>query len=89
MNSKIRKLVSFNKLESSLRKLLIREYPDGFGDAVLRIDASKPFYAVLFDHENTTYLVKLNNYLVKASQVELEDDYNNELSEAIDIDDDE
>lgn len=89
MESKLRKLIPFNKLESSLRQLLIQEHPDGFGDAVIRIDAAKPFYAVLFDHEDTTYLVKLNNYLVNASQLELEDDDKVELSEVIDIEEDE
>jgi hypothetical protein len=89
MKSKLKKLVSFNKLEPSLRQLLIQEYPDGFGDAVIRIDAPKPFYAVLFDQEDTTYLVKLNTYLVNASQMELEDDDIVELSEAVDLEEDE
>jgi hypothetical protein len=89
MKSKLKKLVSFNKLEPSIRRLLIQEYHDGFEDAVIRIDAPKPFYAVLFDHEDTTYLVKLNRYLVNASQMELEDDDIIELSDAVDLEDEE
>ncbi|MFT5777565.1 MAG: hypothetical protein ACI837_000501 [Crocinitomicaceae bacterium] len=89
MQSKLRKLVSFNKLESSLKQLLIQEYPNGFGDAVIKVDAPKPFYAVLFECEETTYLVKLNKYLVNASLVELEDEDKIEPLDLMDIDEEE
>lgn len=75
MLTKARKLISFDKLESPLKRQLLREFPDGFEDAVIRIDAATSFYAVLLELEEISYLVKLNNYLVYASMEDLEDEF--------------
>lgn len=73
MLTKMRKVVSFDKLESSLKRELLNEYPYGFGDAVMKIEASEPFYAVLLEVDDASYLVKLNKYQVE-SGIELDDD---------------
>ena len=72
--NKISKLVSFEKLLPELRAKLIEEYPMGFNDAVMRIDAPKPFYAILLEDEGVTYLVKLNEDQIKTSAIEYDDD---------------
>jgi len=75
MLSKARKLISFDKLELPLKRQLLRKYPDGFEDSAIRIDAPNPFYAVLLELEEITYLVKLNNYNISATTEELEDEF--------------
>ncbi|NVK65610.1 MAG: hypothetical protein HWE22_13540 [Flavobacteriales bacterium] len=81
---KTRKMVSFDKLEPSLKKQLLRDHPDGFEDVAMRIDAPTPFHAVLLEAEDVTYLVKLNNYVVTAAS--LEDDDDDDDNDDIDVD---
>ncbi|MCR9172064.1 MAG: hypothetical protein NXI10_06205 [bacterium] len=88
MLAKARKLISFDKLELPLKRQLLKAYPDGFEDSVMRIDAPTPFYAVLFEADDITYLVKLNNYLVNASSEDLEDEFEDD-SEMSDFENDE
>lgn len=86
---KARKLVSYDKLEQSLKRQLLKAYPDGFDDVAMRIDAPTPFYAVLLEAEEITYLVKLNNYLINASSEDLEDEFEeNEELEGLETDED-
>ncbi|GAB5418541.1 MAG: hypothetical protein Crog4KO_02980 [Crocinitomicaceae bacterium] len=88
MLTKIRKLVSFEKLEAPLRRQLLNQYPEGFDGAVMRIEAPKPFYAVILESEQVTYLVKLNNNLINLSHSELEDEFqDDEPSEILEDDD--
>ncbi len=76
--------MSFDKLEPSLKKQLLRDHPDGFEDVAMRIDAPTPFHAVLLEAEDVTYLVKLNNYVVTAAS--LEDDDDDDDNDDIDVD---
>lgn len=79
-------MVSYEKLDPSLKKELLKQYPDGFEDAAMRIDAPTPFYAVLFEAEDVTYLVKLTNYVVTSS---LDDDDDDDAdNEDMDVDTD-
>ncbi|XOV69189.1 MAG: hypothetical protein ACFHU9_08370 [Fluviicola sp.] len=78
MLTKARKLISFDKLDVPLKRKLLKAYPDGFEESLMRIDAPTPFYAVLLDSDDITYLVKLNNYLVNASSDELEDEFDDD-----------
>ena len=86
---KTRKLISFDKLEQPLKRKLLQAYPDGFEEAVVRVDAPTPFYAVLFEAEDITYLVKLNNYLASASMDELEDDFEDDDADLTGLESDE
>jgi hypothetical protein len=88
---KTRKLVSFEKLDATLRKQLLREYPDGFGNAVMKIEAPTPFYAVRFESEDTSYLIKLSNYVVESLEDdEDEDDERDEMdTDDLELDEDE
>ena len=89
MISKMKKIVSFDKLESALRRQLLSDYPDGFGDAVMRIEAPKPFYAVLLESDQATYLVKLNNYLIRSSVAEDDEDDDADVSMDLDVEEEE
>ena len=88
MLAKARKLISYDKLDLSLRRQLLRDYPDGFEEAVMRIDAPNPFFAVLLELEEITYLVKLNKHLIHSSVEDLEDVFE-ESSEMEGLDEDE
>ena len=85
---KIRKLIPLEKLEMPIRKQLLKAYPDGFGKAVMKIDAPTPFYAIRFESPEVSYLVKLSNYFVETFN-EDDDDYNDGEVDSDDIESDE
>lgn len=72
--TKKRLVTSFQKLTPELQLLVKEEYPNGYNDAMTRID--KPngdfFYAVPFETEDIFYLIKVD---VKIDGVLTEDDY--------------
>ena len=90
-NPKKRLVVSFNNLPLELQKELKALYPAGYYDVMMRID--KPngdfFYAVPFETEEVSYLVKID---VKIDDLSDEDDdkdyYDDELKGADEIQDD-
>lgn len=55
-------VVSFDKLSPELQEAVKAAYPMGYSDSMIRVD--KPngdfFYAVPFDTEEVSYLVKIN-----------------------------
>jgi len=86
---KTRKLISFEKLEAPLRKKLLREYPDGFGNAVMKIEAPTPFYAVRFESDDTSYLIKLSNYFVESMEDDEDDERDDLDTDDLELDEDE
>ncbi|MBR2352106.1 MAG: hypothetical protein IKA70_04130 [Alistipes sp.] len=72
-NSKKRLVVSFNNLPAELQEQVKAMYPLGYSDVMMRID--KPngdfFYAVPFETEEVSYLVKID---VKIDDVRDDDD---------------
>lgn len=72
-NSKKRLVVSFNNLSVELQEQMKALYPLGYSDVMMRID--KPngdfFYAVPFETEEVSYLVKID---VKIDEVRDDDD---------------
>lgn len=90
-NPKKRLVVSFNNLPLELQEELKALYPAGYYDVMMRID--KPngdfFYAVPFETEEVSYLVKID---VKIDDLSDEDDdkdyYDDELKGADEIQDD-
>lgn len=89
-NSKKRLVVSFNNLPAELQEQVKAMYPLGYSDVMMRID--KPngdfFYAVPFETEEVSYLVKID---VRIDDVSEEDDkeyYDDEIKGADDIQDD-
>lgn len=90
-NTKKRLVVSFNNLPVELQEQLRTEYPLGYSDVMMRID--KPngdfFYAVPFETEEVSYLVKID---VKIDDITDDDDdkdyYDDDLKGADELDDD-
>ncbi|MBQ2992677.1 MAG: hypothetical protein IJE21_02095 [Alistipes sp.] len=90
-NNKKRLVVSFNNLPLELQEEVKQFYPAGYFDAMIRID--KPngdfFYAVPFETEEISYLVKID---VKIDDLSDEDDdkeyYDEDIKGADEIQDD-
>ena len=90
--NKKRSVVSFTNLPAELQEEVKKLYPYGYTEAMMRID--KPngefFYAVPFETEEVSYLVKIN---VKIDDhIEEEDDkdyYNDDLKGADELADNE
>ena len=91
-SNKKKLVVSFNNLPVELQEEVKQFYPAGYFDAMIRID--KPngdfFYAVPFETEEISYLVKID---VKIDDLSDEDDdkeyYDDEIKGADQIQDDE
>lgn len=89
--SKKRLVTSFNNLPQELQDAVKELYPAGFSDAMMRVD--KPngdfFYAVPFETEEVSYLVKID---VKIDDVSDEEDdkdyYDDEIKGADELSDD-
>ena len=90
-NPKKRLVVSFNNLPAELQEQVKMLYPAGFSDYMIRVE--KPngdfFYAVSFETEEISYLVKID---VKIDDVTDDDDdkeyYDDEIKGADEIQDD-
>ncbi|MBP3482254.1 MAG: hypothetical protein J6K28_02540 [Alistipes sp.] len=88
---KKRLVTSFNNLPLELQEKVKLLYPNGFADAMMRVD--KPngdfFYAVPFETDEISYLVKID---VKIDDVSEDDDekeyYDDDIKGADDIQDD-
>ncbi|MBQ5692924.1 MAG: hypothetical protein IIW50_02285 [Alistipes sp.] len=91
-NNKKRSIVSFNNLPVELQEAVKIAYPEGFYDSMIRVE--KPngdfFYAVTFETEEISYLVKID---VKIDELTDEEDdkeyYDDEIKGADQIQDDE
>ena len=75
--SKKRLVTSFNNLSQELQDAVKELYPAGFSDAMMRVD--KPngdfFYAVPFETEEVSYLVKIDVKIDEISDEEDDKDY--------------
>ncbi len=88
-------VTSYNALSEELQEELKKAYPLGFTDSMIRID--KPsgdfFYAVRFETEDISYLVKINVKIDKTIEEEEDKDYFDDeikgADEIADIQDDE
>ncbi len=62
ITNKKRVVVSFNNLPAELQSELKLRYPHGFTEAMIRIDKGPGdfFYAVVFEKEDVSYLVKID-----------------------------
>ena len=90
-NTKKRLVVSFNNLPVELQEQLRAEYPAGYSDVMMRID--KPngdfFYAVPFETEEVSYLVKIDVKIDDATDDDDDKDYyDDDLKGADELDDD-
>ena len=84
-------VTSFHNLSVEMQEAVREQYPLGFSDAMMRID--KPngdfFYAVPFDTEEITYLVKIDVKIDDNSQDDDDKDYyDDEIKGADEIQDD-
>ena len=89
--SKKRLVTSFNNLSQELQDAVKELYPAGFSDAMMRVD--KPngdfFYAVPFETEEISYLVKIDVKIDDVSEEEDDKDYyDDEIKGADDLGDD-
>lgn len=84
-------VASYNNLSPELQEGVKELYPNGFADAMLRVD--KPngdfFYAVPFETEEVSYLVKID---VKIDDISEDDDdkeyYDDDIKGADELQDD-
>jgi hypothetical protein len=60
--AKKRVVVSYNNMAPELQDALKEKYPKGFTDSMIRIDKGPGdfFYAVVFETDDTNYLVKID-----------------------------
>lgn len=60
--TKKRLVVSFHNLSPEMQEEVKKKYPTGFADHMIRIDkgAGEFFYAVVFETDDTNYLVKID-----------------------------
>ena len=89
--SKKRLVTSFNNLSQELQDAVKELYPAGFSEAMMRVD--KPngdfFYAVPFETEEISYLVKIDVKIDDVSEEEDDKDYyDDEIKGADDLGDD-
>lgn len=89
--SKKRLVTSFNNLTQELQEAVKALYPAGFSDAMMRVD--KPngdfFYAVPFETEEISYLVKIDVKIDEIADEEEDKDYfDDEIKGADDLADD-
>lgn len=86
--NKKRVVVKFQNLPEELQDAVKKQYPQGFSDHMIRIEKSPNdfFYAVVFETEDTNYLVKIDVNI--DGQIEEDDEkdyYNDEIKGADDI----
>ena len=91
-NAKKRLVVSFHSLPVDLQEQVKALYPAGYLDAMIRVD--KPngdfFYAVPFETEDVSYLVKVDVKIDDLSEDDEDKDYyDEEIKGADEIQDDE
>ena len=70
-------IISHHNLPQELQEQLRQQYPNGFTDAMIRIDKGPGdfFYAVVLETEDINYLVKVDVKIDDYIQDEEEKDY--------------
>lgn len=91
VNTKKRLVVSYHNLSAEIQAAVKALYPLGYADAMMRID--KPngdfFYAVPFETDEISYLVKIDVKIDDLSEDEDDKDYyDDDIKGADDIQDD-
>ena len=89
--SKKRLVTSFKNLSQELQDAVKELYPLGFSDAMMRVDTPKGdfFYAVPFETDEISYLVKIDVKIDDISEEEDDKDYyDDEIKGADEISDD-
>jgi hypothetical protein len=83
MNTKKKLVVSFKNLSPELQEEVKKQYPLGFSEKMMRIDLGpdKFFYAVPFETDDASYLVKINVKIDTKVDDEDEKDYFDEDGE--------
>ena len=87
-SNKKRVVVKLQNLPAELQEAIRKQYPTGFTDHMIRVDKGPGdfFYAIVFETEDTSYLVKID---VKVDgQIDDDDDkdyYNDDLKGADDL----
>jgi hypothetical protein len=87
-NIKKRVVVSFHNLPEELQEAVKKKYPTGFTDSMIRIDKGPGdfFYAVVYETDDTSYLVKIDvNIDDKIEEEEDKEYYNDEIKGADEI----
>lgn len=83
--TKKRVVVKLQNMPEELQTAVRRQYPAGFTDAMIRIDKGPGdfFYAVMFETEDTSYLVKIDvNVDGQIEDDEDKDYYNDDIKGA-------
>jgi hypothetical protein len=89
MNAKKKIVISFKNLSPELQEEVKKQYPYGFSEKMMRIDLGpeKFFYAVPFETEEVSYMVKINVKIDTKVDEEDEKDYYEEDQELADAED--
>lgn len=87
-SNKKRVVVKLQNLPADLQEAIRKEYPMGFTDHMIRVDKGPGdfFYAIVFETEDTSYLVKIDVNV--DGQIDDDDDkdyYNDEIKGADEI----
>ncbi|MDR2907828.1 MAG: hypothetical protein LBU91_07565 [Bacteroidales bacterium] len=77
-------IVSYNKIDNDLKMALLKEYPDGYGNYIIRYP--KPngeyFFAVPLDTDEANYLIKVE---VKVDNLITEDDFDKQFGDIAEV----
>ena len=87
-NNKKRVVVKYQNMPEELQDAVKKAYPHGFTDHMIRIEKGPGdfFYAVVFETEDTNYLVKIDvNIDGKIEEEEDKEYYNDEIKGAEEI----
>lgn len=79
-SNKKRVVVKFQNLPEELQDAVKKHYPQGFSDHMIRIEKGQNdfFYAVVFETEDTNYLVKIDVNIDGQIEEDDEKDYYND-----------
>ncbi len=65
---KKRLLVSYDKLPPQVLRELNKKYPSGFNGHLTMFPGPKPFYGLLFELEDSIYLIKINPSVLETGE---------------------
>ena len=73
--TKIKKIISIDKLDQEVIKALVAKYPDGWKNHIKKIDKGNGsfFYAITVDYAEFSYLIKVDVKVDSMSQLEKEE----------------
>lgn len=73
--AKIRKIISFEKLDTDVQRALNEKYPYGWRNDIRKIEKGNGpcFYAISFDYDEFSYLIKVDVKIDFLSDLEKEE----------------